>query len=82
MCAKSGVHHGAPTRKKCAGQVEGDKPLSGSQEGAVSNSLQAPPSVVPKAVDADHLTRAADERINKVENSITEMKTMMSIRTT
>ena len=78
MCAKCGVRHGAPPGKKCTRQGEGDKPLTESQERAVSNGLQASPSVGLKAVDADHLARAADERIDKVENSVTEMKTMMT----
>ena len=46
MCTKCGVRHGAPAGKKCVLQVEGDKPLTGSQEGAVSNGLQASPSVI------------------------------------
>ena len=51
-----------------------------SQVGAVSNGLQASPQVMPKAVDADLLAPAVqvDERIDVVEKSVSQIKTMMS----
>ena len=80
LCAKCGVCHGAPTGKKCVRQGEGDKLLMESQGGGggISNSLQASPLVMPKADDADHLARTADDRIVKVEQTVTEMRTMMA----
>ena len=80
MCTKCGVRHGAPTSKKCAYVEETENSTLKSQVGAVSNGLQASPSVRPKAVDADRLAPAVhvDERIDVVEKSASQMKTMMS----
>ena len=51
-----------------------------SQGGAVSNGPQASPQVLPSAVDADRLAPAVqvEERIDVVEKSVSQMKTMIS----
>ena len=75
MCGKCGVHHGAPTGKKCA-KTEIPEIVSELQVGTVSNgnSLQVPPSVGPKiAVIADHPSRAVEERVEAVEWSVSEI---------
>ena len=59
---------------------ETEKSTVKSQVGAVSNGLQASPQVLPNAVNADLLTPAVqvEERIDVVEKSVSQMKTMMS----
>ena len=80
MCTNCGVRHSAPTGKKCAYVKETKVPAVKSQLGAVSNGLQASPQVLPNADDADLLAPAVqvEERMDVVERSITQMKTMMS----
>ena len=80
MCTKCGVRHGAPTGKKCAHVKETEISTLKSQPGAVSNRIQASPLEVPKAVDADHLAPAVEveERMDVVERSVTQMKSMMA----
>ena len=80
MCTKCGVRHVAPTGKKCAFVKETENPTFDSQAGSVSNGIQAPTLELPKAVDADHLAPAVDveERIDVVERSVSEMKSMMA----
>ena len=80
MCTKCGVRHSAPTGKKCAYVKETENLTLKSQQGAVSNGLQASPQDLPNAVDADRLTPAVEveERMDVVERSVTQMKTMMS----
>ena len=79
MCTKCGVRHSAPTGKKCAYVKETENSTLNSQPGAVSNSIQASPQDLPNAVDADHLAPAVEvqERMDEVERSVTQMKTMM-----
>ena len=80
MCTKCGVRHSAPTGKKCAYVKETENSTLNSQQGAVSNGIQASPQDLPNAVDADHLAPAVEvqERMDEVERSVTQMKTMMS----
>ena len=80
MCTKCGVRLSAPTGKKCAFVEETENSTVKSQVGAVSNGLQVSPPVRPKAVDADRLAPAVhvDERMDVVEKSVSQMKTMMS----
>ena len=80
MCTKCGVRHSAPTGKKCAYVKETENSTLNSQPGAVSNGIQASPQDLPNAVDADHLAPAVEvqERMDEVERSVTQMKTMMS----
>ena len=80
MCTKCGVRHVAPTGKKCAFVKETENPTLDSQPGSVSNGIQVLPLEVPKAVDADHLAPAVDveERMDVVEHSVSEMKSMMA----
>ena len=80
MCTKCGVRHSAPTGKKCAHVKETENSTVNSQLGSVSNGIQASPSEVPKAVDADHLAPAVEveERMDVVERSVTQMKSMMA----
>ena len=80
MCTKCGVRHSAPTGKKCAYVKETKSSTLNSQPGAVSNGLQASPQDLPNAVDADRLAPAVEvqERMDVVERSVTQMKTMMS----
>ena len=80
MCTNCGVRHSAPTGKKCAYVKEVEDSTVKSQGGTVSNGLQASPQVLPNAVDADRLAPAVqvEERIDVVERSVTQMKTMMS----
>ena len=80
MCTKCGVRHSAPTGKKCAFVKETENSSVNSQPGAVSNGIQASPQDLPKAVIADHLAPAVEveERMDVVERSVTQMKTMMA----
>ena len=80
MCTSCGVRHSAPTGKKCAYVKETENSTVKSQERAVSNGLQASPQDLPNAVDADRLAPAVqvEERMDVVERSVTQMKTMMS----
>ena len=80
MCTKCGVRHVAPTGKKCAFVKETESPTLDSQPGSVSNGIQASPLELPKAVDADHLAPAVEveERMDVVERSVSEMKSMMA----
>ena len=80
MCTNCGVRHSAPTGKKCAYVKETENPIVNSQPGAVSNGIQASPQDLPNAVDADRLAPAVEveERMDVVERSVTQMKTMMS----
>ena len=80
MCTKCGVRHGAPTGKKCAHVKDTENSTANPQLGSVSNGIQASPSEVPKAVDADHLAPAVEveERMDVVERSVTQMKSMMA----
>ena len=80
MCTKCGVRHSAPTGKMCAYVEKTEKSTVKSQVGAVSNGLQASPQVLPNADDADLLAPAVqvEERIDVVEKSVSQMKTMMS----
>ena len=71
LCQKCGVRHSAPTGKKCAKPDEGNELMSESQVGTVSNGLQASPPVKPKKpVNTDHLARAVEDRVEKVEESV------------
>ena len=75
------MRHSAPTGKKCAYVKETEDSTVKSQGGAVFNGLQASPQVLPNAVDADRLAHAVqvvEERMDVVERSVTQMKTMMS----
>ena len=80
MCTKCGVRHVAPTGKKCPFVKETENPTLDSQPGSVTNGIQASPLELPKAVDADHLAPAVgvEERIDVVERSVSEMKSMMA----
>ena len=79
MCTNCGVRHSPPTGKKCAYVNETEKSTVESQQGAVSNGLQASSQNLPNAVDADRLAPAVEvkERMDVVERSVTQMKTMM-----
>ena len=80
MCTNCSVRHSAPTGKKCAYVKETEATTVKSQLGTVSNGLQATPQVLPNAVDADLPAPAVqvEERMDVVERSVTQMKTMMS----
>ena len=80
MCTNCGVRHSAPTGKKCAYVKETENSSVNSQPGAVSNGIQASPQDLPNAVDADRLAPAVEvkERMDVVERSVTQMKTMMA----